>query len=89
MTVSLQFGPEFARTIAAAVADELERRGTLAPTTITPYMDVDQAAAYIAAKPQRLYDLVSEQKIEPQRDGRRLLFHRDALDRYLAGKNAS
>ncbi|MGI8731413.1 MAG: helix-turn-helix domain-containing protein [Solirubrobacteraceae bacterium] len=72
--------------IATAVCDELEARAAGRPAvTPSPFLDVDEAASYIRAGKQRIYDLVSAGAIEPRRDGRRLLFHRDDLDDYLAG----
>jgi excisionase family DNA binding protein len=71
--------------VAVAVAAELERRGLFARQETTPYLAIEEAAAYIAAKPQRLYDLVNEGKLTPARDGRRLLFTQAQLDDYVAG----
>ena len=48
-------------------------------------MDVESAATYLACKPARVYDLVSQGRLEAGRDERRLGFHRDDLDAYLRG----
>jgi hypothetical protein len=49
------------------------------------WLGVDQAAAYIGAKPQRLYDLKSEGRLVPAgQDGARLLYRQSQLDEYLA-----
>ena len=82
MNALLSFPPELLDAIASAVADELERRGA-ASAPASPWLDVDEAAAYLRCARQRIYDLVSEGRLEPARDGRRLLFARDALDSYL------
>ena len=50
-----------------------------------PWLDVDAAAEYIAAKPHRLYDLVAEGRVRCAKDGRRSLFRREWLDAYLLG----
>lgn len=47
------------------------------------WLNSDQAARYLACSKRRLYDLVMLRKLEPQRDGRRLLFKRSDLDGYL------
>jgi excisionase family DNA binding protein len=49
------------------------------------YLTAEQAADYIATSRERIYDLVETGKLTPRRDGRRLLFRRADLDRYLDG----
>lgn len=49
----------------------------------SPWLDVDQAAAYMRCKRQRVYDLVSAGQLKPEKDGRRSLFKREQLDAYL------
>lgn len=66
-----------ARRAAAIVADSLSSRQQ-------PFLRVDQAAEHLACKPQRIYDLVSQGRLDCHRDGRRLLFRRSDLDAYLA-----
>jgi excisionase family DNA binding protein len=79
VALRLDAPPALINAIAAAVADELERRGG-STTPSSPWLTVDEAAAYLRCAPQRIYDLVSERKIAPARDGRRLLFRREQLD---------
>lgn len=50
----------------------------------TPWLTVDEAAERIRGTRQRVYDLVHQGRLQPARDGRRVLFHRDDIDRYLA-----
>jgi excisionase family DNA binding protein len=47
------------------------------------YLSADKAAEYLATSRERVYDLVQLRKLEPRRDGRRLLFRRGDLDAYL------
>jgi len=54
-----------------------------------PWLDVDAAAAYIAAKPHRLYDLVAEGRVRCAKDGRRSVFRREWLDDYLLGEEGA
>lgn len=69
--------------LAELLAPRLADRATSAAS---PWLDVDEAAAYIrAGSRQRIYDLVHAGALQPDRDGRRLLFHRDVLDLYLTG----
>jgi excisionase family DNA binding protein len=45
-----------------------------------PWIGVEQAAEHLACPPSRIYDLVSQRRLTPRRDGRRLLFKRSHLD---------
>ena len=49
----------------------------------SPWLNVTQAAAYIAAPRSRVHDLVARGKLRPHRDGRRLLFRAADLDAAL------
>ena len=59
---------------------------TTAPAS--PYLTAGEAAAYIRSTVQGIYSLVKRRKLYPLpgRPGR-LLFTREALDRYLTGKS--
>jgi excisionase family DNA binding protein len=57
------------------------RLNTEGPTN--PWLNAEDAARYLACSRDRLYDLVQLRKLEPGRDGRRLLFKRTDLDAYL------
>lgn len=54
---------------------------------VSPYLIVSEAAEYLRTTAQGIYSLVKRRKIKPMpgRPGR-LLFTREALDRYLDGK---
>jgi excisionase family DNA binding protein len=49
----------------------------------TPWLSAEDAARHLACSRGRLYDLVQLGKLEPRRDGRRLLFKLADLDAYL------
>ena len=60
---------------------------------LTPYLvqreellTSQEAAEVLRCSPQRLRRLVFEERLSPLRDGRRLLFSRAELDRYLRGE---
>jgi excisionase family DNA binding protein len=74
-------GPE----VIAAIADEVERRvlAQLGAGSTEPYLTVAQAADYIGAKPQRIYDLCSNGTLTRLKDGSRLLILRAEVDAYL------
>ncbi len=44
------------------------------------WLNVDQAATYLACAPHRIYDLISQGHLRSVRDGRRVLFQRSWLD---------
>jgi excisionase family DNA binding protein len=56
----------------------------LVPSGESPWLNAADAARHLACSRGRLYDLVQVGRLEPRRDGRRLLFRRDDLDAYLA-----
>ena len=68
--------------LAALLAPRLtERLGQNA--AFDQWLNTEEAARHIASSRGRLYDLVQLRKLEPRRDGRRLLFKRSDLDAYL------
>jgi excisionase family DNA binding protein len=70
-----------------AIAERVAERLQLVPAeSSTPWLNTENAAAYIDAKPSRLHDLAQLGRLTPRRDGRRLLFHRNDLDAYLEGR---
>lgn len=46
-----------------------------------PWLNADQAATYLACPVSRIHDLVKLGEVQVARDGRRLLFRREWLDR--------
>jgi len=66
---------------AAKIAEELAVRMTPPPQ---PYMNVDDAAEYLACGRRRIYDLVERGAVACYRDGKRLLFRREDLDTYVS-----
>lgn len=85
-------GEAFALTVPAELVDAVAERvvdlladRTAAAGPVSPWLTTDEAAEYLRCGRQRVFDLVHAGTLEPARDGRRLLFRRDALDRYLMG----
>jgi excisionase family DNA binding protein len=81
---------DLARALVASLDDQAldELACMLAPrlaahTAAPEWLDVDGAAAHLKCGRRRVYDLVSQQRLTPHRDGRRLLFRRNDLNRYL------
>jgi len=53
-----------------------------------PWVGVDTAAAHLACKRQRIYDLVSRRTIPHRKEGSRLLFKLSHLDAWIEGGGA-
>lgn len=80
--VTFSLPPELLEAIAARAAELVEDRTVESPQ---PWIGVEEAAEHLACKPQRIYDLVSQGRLEHRKDGRRLLFRRSDLDSHLEG----
>jgi excisionase family DNA binding protein len=59
---------------------------TSAITMTSPYLTATEAAAYIRTTTQGIYALVKRARIKPMPGSGKLLFTREALDKYLSGK---
>jgi excisionase family DNA binding protein len=78
---------QLADAVADAVADRIVSRQPAAASQPEPYLNVDDAAAFLGNAPaSRIYDLVQRGDLKPCRDGRRLLFSHAELRRYLEGR---
>jgi excisionase family DNA binding protein len=87
--LALHLDDEVLERLAVMVADELERRRgtpTSATRTAQRWMTVDQAAEYIGASRQRVYDLRSAGQLGRHGDGRRALIDRNELDNLIEGR---
>jgi excisionase family DNA binding protein len=58
---------------------------TTAPVA-SPYLTCEEAAAYIRSTKQGVYALVKRGRLKPMPGSGKLLFTREALDKYLNGK---
>jgi excisionase family DNA binding protein len=54
-----------------------------------PWVGVEEAAAHLACKRQRIYDLVSRRTIPHRKEGSRLLFKLSHLDAWVEGGDAT
>ncbi len=70
-----------AQRAAEIVLEQLSGRSHPA----SPWLTVPEAAEYLRASRQRIYDLLSSRRLTRHRDGTRVLIRLDELDRYLAG----
>jgi excisionase family DNA binding protein len=78
--ISLHLDDASVEALAEAVARRLEPR--LAGTS-SPWLTAEQAATYIGAPLSRIRQLTMGNQLPVHRDGRRVLYHRDELDRWL------
>jgi excisionase family DNA binding protein len=56
---------------------------------VEPWVDVDQAAAHLCCKRQRIYDLVAQRRIPHRKEGSRLLFKLSHLDAWIDGRGSA
>ena len=75
---SLRFPPELVDAIAAETA----RRITESGVVFSPWMNVDEAAAYLRIPKGRLQNLTAAGVIKVSRQGKAKVYHRDWLDEY-------
>ena len=85
MTALGMLSQEALAELVDLVATELERRGReSAPSAPTSrWLSVEEAAAYLRCKPQRIYKLCCERRLTAFKDGSRSLFKREELDSIL------
>ncbi len=69
--------------ISDNIAASLQQRAE--PPTGSPWLDFNQARAYLGFSRDRLYKLTAARAIPCRKrpDGQRLIFHRDELDHWL------
>jgi excisionase family DNA binding protein len=77
-SLSFTLSDDVLEQVAQRVADILEQRKR--PESERRWLTVGEAAAYIGAKPQRIYDLRSSGRLGRCGDGRRGLVDRRELD---------
>ena len=80
--------PELLEPLAQAIAERaaelvLERQPP--PASLPEYLTVEEAADYMRASRQRVYDLLSSRRLPRHKDGTRVLLRRTEIDAYLAG----
>lgn len=72
------------------LAEIAQRAAALVPTDspagISPWLNIVEAAERLRCSKDRIYDLIALGKLQPRRDGRRVLLHRDELDAYVEGR---
>ena len=52
------------------------------------WLTVQQAADYLACRPQRIYNLISQRRLRHVKDGTRVLFRRQWLDDHLEASSS-
>ena len=84
--LALVVPPALVELLAARVVELLADR--LPGAELPSYLTVEQAASYLACRPHRIYDLVSQRRLRHFRDGRRVLFRPEDLDAALTIEEA-
>jgi Helix-turn-helix domain len=78
LSTRISLDDEQLHLLALRVADLLAER-----PAEDGYLNAAAAAAYLDCTPRRIHDLVQLGKLQPRHDGRRLLFARSDLRRYV------
>jgi excisionase family DNA binding protein len=78
--ITVTLSADALEALAAAVEPKLQPATRMAES---PYLTVREAAAYIRASPQRIYDLLSSRRLSKYKDGARVLIRRSDLDQHL------
>jgi excisionase family DNA binding protein len=81
--VALTLSEEAIERIAMRAAEIVLAELDANATSEEPYFTVAEAATYLRAKPQRVYDLLSAGRLTRHKDGRRVLIARTDLDAHL------
>lgn len=87
-SVNFTLTDEQVAALALRVAALLEDRPSES-TTGDAWLNARNAARYLDCPESRIYDLVQLGHLDPERDGRRLLFRRSELDDYVRGRDRS
>jgi excisionase family DNA binding protein len=80
---------ELVEHIARHAAELVLARIEVAGACSSPFLSVAEAADYLRAGRQRVYDLLSARRLTRYKDGSRVLVSRAELDDYLAGGGSS
>lgn len=84
--LTLSLPDEIVRTAADRIADILlEELKSAEPPPASPWLDVKGTMSYLGFSRDKLYKLTAARAIpfHKKRGGRRLLFHREELDRWV------
>ena len=82
--LSIQITDDLIQAIAERVVELLDVEATQADgASGDAWLNVKSAAEYLDCPTSRIYDLVALGDLDPERDGRRLLFRRSDLDAYV------
>jgi len=83
-TIYVEIPDAVVEDAAERVADLVVERLAQDKPSPSGYLNVAQAAEYLAAPRSRIYDLVSLRRVQHVKDGRRTLFRPEWLDAVLA-----
>jgi excisionase family DNA binding protein len=79
LTVTVVVPAELVAAIAAQAVAQIEAQAT----PVSPFLTVFEAAEFLRAKPQRVYDLLSARRLTRHKEGSRTLILRSELERYV------
>jgi hypothetical protein len=83
-SLRIELPPELVDAITEQVLERIAADAP--PAEQSPWLNHTDAAAYMAATPKRLYELVHARAVPVFKDGSRNVYRRDDLDAYLEGR---
>ena len=89
--LTLAVPEQLLQILAERIAELLLERSGEHAGTVSPWLDVNAATAYLGFSRDKLYKLTAAHAIpfRKKRGGQGLLFHRDELDRWLEAEYES
>ena len=90
-SITLELSAEQLEALALRAAEIIADRARTSSQarSDSPYLSVQEAAALLRSKPQRVYDLLSSRRLSRFKDGSRVLISREEVEAYLANQNRS
>ncbi len=78
-----------ARRAAEIVLAELRQEPPAAPSSLSPYLTIKEAAEFLRCPRQRVDDLLSQRRLKRHKDGSRTLVSRAELEAYVTGRRVA
>ncbi len=85
ITLTIELSDQQIEALAVHVAAAADR--SRQETQPEPWLNVDQAAAYLSCGKQRVYNLISQRRLRHVKDGSRVLVRREWIDEHLKAQS--
>lgn len=88
MKIEASIPPEYIEAIAQRAAEIVLERQSSSGGDVGELLTVEEAAAYLRCKPQRIYDLRTSRRLPSTSEGGRAIVRRGDLDRLVQDADA-